>query len=138
MKKKKSEILGGPGEGGPAEGGPTEGGPAEGGLGEGGLGEGSPAEGGLGQKKHEKHQEKTGTNTKDNKKEQRAKRVPHPETAQKIDFFTRNVTRNREANEEEKNQILSPRAKKKKDRKKKPQKGIPPRDGPKNCFFSFC
>ena len=46
--KKKSKILGGPGEGGPGKGGPGKGGPGKGGPGKGGPGKGGPGKGGPG------------------------------------------------------------------------------------------
>ena len=82
--EKKSKILGGPGEGG--------------------QGEGGPMEDGLGQKKHEKHQEKTGTNTK----EKRRNSGPRDGSEK---FFIRNVTRNRERIEAEKNRKKRKRTK---------------------------
>ena len=71
--QKKSEILGGPGEGGPA-----------------GGRSGRRAvrrrvvrgRAVLDRKKHEKHQEKTGTNTKENKRKQGAKRGTHRRAVQ--------------------------------------------------------
>ena len=48
-----------------------------------GPGEGGPAEGVLEQKKHEKHKEKTGTNTEEDKKKQGVKRVPPRDGSEK-------------------------------------------------------